>query len=403
MWLLLPLLALAEPSGDEGTVSAYVARALEGHPSIAADEARWRASLERIPGQRSLPEPRVTVGGFVQSVETRVGPQQARLGVQQAIPWPSRLVQSGKAATSDAAAAEQRVDARARVVRARVEEAYWRLWQVRASIALRKEHLDVLDGLSSTIQARIEVGSATLADLQQVSLTRTRLEDAIQALDAEEEARVAMLRAAVGTDIAGAATTDDPFVTEPPEALEASSHPDLAALDATAEAWDHRSRAAAAQRLPDLTLGADWIVTGPSEMDGVADSGKDAIALGVGLKVPLWQGRYGHDVEAARQLKQSALAQRSAHSDDLQAAVDAAAVRATDRARAVRWIDETLLPQALAAHDAVLGAYAVGRAQVAQTLLAQRDLLDLELARVDALAEHAVQWARLTSLTGREP
>lgn len=404
MLTLLAGLALAADPSSPGAVETYVATALTNHPEIAADRAAWHASLERIPGQRTLPEPRVSVGGFVQSVETRVGPQQARLGVQQAIPWPSRLVQAGKAASSDADAAELLVEASERQIRERVELAYWALWQVREQRVLRAEHLTILEGLAATVRARVEVGQASLADLQQVELSRSRLEDALATLDAEESARIAQLRAAVGDAVDAAPTTTEPALAELPEGeLSAGAHPRLRSLDAMAGAADHRARAAAGQRLPDFTVGADWIVTGPARMDGVADSGKDAVALGVGLRVPLWQGTYGHDVAAARRMEDSLRSRRLAREDDLQAAVDATAARVRNSARRVELVEQTLLPQAQAAYEAVLGEYAVGRAQVSQTLLAQRDLLDLAIERVSAMADHQMQWARLTSLTGVVP
>ncbi|MEZ4321806.1 MAG: TolC family protein [Myxococcota bacterium] len=397
-------IAFAADASSTGAVDTYVSTALSANPDLAADRAAWQASVERIPGQRTLPEPRISVGGFVQSVETRVGPQQARLGVQQAIPWPSRLVQSGKAASSDAEAAERSMEATERQVRERVELAYWALWQVREQRTLRSEHLTILDGLAATVRGRLEVGQASLADLQQVELSRSRLEDTLASLDAEEAARVAQLRAAVGAGLDGASTTSQPVLADLPEGeLSPAAHPRLRSLDALASSADHRARAASAQRLPDLTVGADWIVTGPARMDGVPDSGKDAVALGVGVMVPLWQGRYAHDVAAARHLEESLQSRRQAREDELQAAVDGAAARVGDSARRVRWVEQTLLPQAQAAYEAVLGEYAVGRAPVSQTLLAQRDLLDLAVDRVAARADHQMQWARLTSLTGIVP
>jgi len=401
--LLAGLALAADPSRTTGAVETYVSTALANHPDIAANRAAWQASVERIPGQRALPEPRVSVGGFVQSVETRVGPQQARLGVQQAIPWPSRLVQAGKAASSEADAAELGITASERQVRERVEMAYWALWRVREQRALRAEHLTILDGLAATVRGRVEVGAASLADLQQIELSRSRLEDALATLDAEETARIAQLRAAVGDVLDEAETTSEPTLTTLPEGLSATTHPRLRALDAMAEAADHRARASAGQRLPDFTVGADWIVMGPARMDGVTDSGKDAVALGVGLKVPLWQRIYGHDVAAARRTEESLRARRQARDDELQAAVDATAARVRDSARRVQLVEQTLLPQAQSAYEAVLGEYAVGRAQVSQTLLAQRDLLDLAVDGVVAQADHQMQWALLTSLTGVTP
>ena len=57
------------------TLSDYVELAVARSPKIQAQVQRWRAGLERVPQARSLPDPQVTYGGFLEEVETRTGPQ----------------------------------------------------------------------------------------------------------------------------------------------------------------------------------------------------------------------------------------------------------------------------------------------------------------------------------------
>lgn len=388
-------------------MEAYLSLALAHHPEAAAGRAHSQAALDRIAGQRALPEPVVSVGAALQPVETRVGPQQVRLGVRQAIPWPSRLVQSGRAAEAEADGAAQALDATLRALSDRVEGAYWSLWQVRASRALHTEHLTILDGLAATVRARVEVGSSSLADLQQVELSRSWLEDALASLDAQEAIWIARLRAATGADVGEAPTDSAPSVARAGlrQALHdrTGDHPQLRALDAGAQAADHRARATAAQRLPSATLGADWIVTGPARADGVDDSGRDAVSVGLGLTVPLWQGAYRHELAAAWATAEGIRQQRRAQADQLGAEVDEAIARLEDSARRVALIEDTLLPQAEAAYQALLGEYTVGRAQVAQILLTQRDLLALGVQRVEAQADNERSGAQLAALAGEAP
>mgnify|MGYP000123485122 FL=1 len=308
----LALLALAwGADAPDGSIESYVAAALEQSPRVEAAFHRWQASVHAVARERTLPEPTVSFGAFVQSVETRVGPQQARVSVQQAFPWPTRLVQGGKAARATAEGAEAELQATSLEVAAAVEVAFWSLWEVRQSEALHREHLAVLEGLSATVAARMETGTASLADLQQVDLARARLDDTLASLAAREAQQQARLLASVGLRDGDTATTSEPEVAASGEvdALidRALAHPRLAALDASARSAEHQARAMGGRRLPDLTVGADWIVTGPAVMD-TPDDGKDAVAVGVGVKVPLWQGTYGHDVAAARAREQAARA-----------------------------------------------------------------------------------------------
>lgn len=388
-----------------GEVEAYVALALAEHPRLVAAREAHAAARERVAGQRSLPDPQVSVGGFAQSVETRVGPQRVRVALQQTLPWPSQLIQAGQAALAQADAADRGRSAEERAVREQVERTYWQLWQLRAVRALQEEHRVLLEGVADAVRGRVSIGTASLADLQQVELSRSRLEDRIESLAAAEVGAVAELRAAVGTASEAMETRSSPALVGLPEGegLDAASHPKLQALSARADAADHQARAAAGQRLPDITVGVDWIATGPAALPGVSDSGKDAVAVGVGVSVPLWQGVYGHDVASARHDEAAWRARRTATEDALQATIASTAAQVRDTARRAERIDATLLPQARAAYDAVLGEYTVGRSGVASVLLAQRALLDLAVEHAEAQAAHRVQWARLTALTGREP
>ena len=64
------------PLTSASTLTDYVALALRRNPALQAQSQRWRADLERVPQARSLPDPELTYGGFIEQVETRVGPQR---------------------------------------------------------------------------------------------------------------------------------------------------------------------------------------------------------------------------------------------------------------------------------------------------------------------------------------
>jgi cobalt-zinc-cadmium efflux system outer membrane protein len=391
----------------DGSLDVYIAYALSDSPAVRSAFARWQAAVHRIAPAGTLPNPTVSFGVFLRSVETRTGPQQARVSLQQSFPWPTALTASRSAAASEALASQHIFDAEVRAVVASVERAYWNLWELRTTRATHASHLDVLDGLSSTLGARLEVGSATLADLQQVDLSNARLADRIASMDANEGTLTALLRQRVGvTDRAPMATQTAPLPTAlPAESVDAMTeraltHPMLQAAVARTEAAEQATRAARAQRLPGLTVGADWIVTGRTDIPGVEDSGKDAIAANVGLRIPLWQRAAAERVRAAHAMTDVYDAEQDAVRDRLVASLDGVLARLNDSARRVEIVEGTLLPQAEATYDSLLGSVAVGRGSIAQVLLTQRDLLELRVDAQKARADHARAWSALHDLVG---
>lgn len=408
-----PLPARCAPAQEQadldGSLDAYLAHALSSHPRLDAAAAAERAATLRAEAAGRLPDPTLGVGVFVQPVETRVGPQRARVSAQQRLPWGRSAQRAAARATANAVSAAARTEALE--VALQVAVAWWDLWELRTTRAIHVAHLDVLDGLSQTLRARLEVGQATLADLQQIDLSRAILADRVASMRAAEAEAAAALGAAVGLPGGSPLPTTGPLpaVAVPAEdaaalAERAAAHPRLRSARAGVAVAEAQAHAARAARLPGLAVGADWIVTGPApDAAGHSppeDSGKDALVATVGLTVPLWQRAAARTVEAAEATRAARDATVAQHALDVQAAVLARASSVRDSARRVGVVEDQLLPQAEAAYASLLGSYTAGQAGVAQVLLAQQSVLERKIDAARARANHARAWAALTAACG---
>ena len=400
-------------SAVAGNLAGYLRLALKNNPDIRADFERWQASVYRISRAHRLPEPTINFRYFIQSVETRVGPQRARLSLQQAFPWPTRLSAGTNAASAKARAMQRRFDAQTLSVAQRVETAYWNLWQIRTTRSIHREHLDVLRSLSESVRARMSTGAATLADLQQLDLAAARTEDNIHGMDEAERAAEASLRALIGVKAQKnnftTPTPDEPGTASLPidsaETLSASArtHPMIASLGLLAEADEAKAQAKTAERFPSFTVGADWIITGKAaEPSTIERSGQDAVIVGAGIQLPLWQGSYSDSIKAAKADARAHRAEQQSLVDQAEAELASTLAHLRDTTRRVDLYRVTLVPLAETAYASVLGSYTVGRGTVAQALLSQRDLLELRIELERARADHARTWARLEALVGRE-
>lgn len=420
--------APAVPGTGTATVGVEaLARGLPGQlawglarsPSLAAAFERWRAGVLRVTRARRWPEPNLGFGIFLSAIETRVGPQQARLSLSQSFPWPTRITAGADAAVAEARGLERRFDAEALMLGRQIADAHWRLWQIRRTRRIHAEHLALLRALSETVRARVETGAASFADVQQIDLAAARLEDRLRGMDEEARGAEARLRASLGAPSGVALTTPGepplpqlpPPVTVEPSAESAGEggladrarrHPRVEAMAAMAEASEARAAAEAADRLPSFTVGLDWILTGPAHHSPApADSGRDAVVLGGGLRLPLWQGSYADAEAAARAEARAFRAERRALADRAAAEAIAGLAALRDAVRRVVVFRDTLVPQARATYDSVLGAYSAGRSPLSALLLAQRDVLDLRVELEQARAEAARHQAELDEAVGR--
>jgi outer membrane protein TolC len=393
----------------DGSLAAYVSFALKHSPEVRAAFERWRASALSISRSRRLPEPTLAFGYFIRSVETRVGPQRFKVGLSQVLPWPTKLSAAADAASERANAVQRIVEAELLRVKRDVGAAYWTLWQIDEEHRLKSEHDALLESLAAAIRGRLKTGAATLADLNQIELTIARHHDH---RGRHEEARIkasSRLLAAMG--VAGEdrklLAGDTPLHGLPKaEASElrdkVAHHPRIAMHDHLALGEESRARAEEASRYPKIRLGLDFIETGDAQMSGVPESGKDPVIVSAGVSIPLWSGSYSDATEAAQASARAHRAKREGAAVRAQGAFDGVLADLRDAQRRIQLYEKTLVPQAETTFQAVIGGYQTGRSTVAAVILAQRDLLELQIEHARARAEHAKTWMILEYMVGSE-
>ena len=400
-----PGIARAQGAFD-GTLDSYVRYALSRSPQLEAARARATEAQLSVSKTKRIPEPTVSYGYFVRNVETRVGPQQHRIGVSQSFPWPTKLTAAARAATQVAEAAEQGTREKELRVTRLVAEAYWKLWLIDEEHRLMKEHDLVLETLAGTVRGRVQTGAASLADLSQVELGVARHHDHHGAhREAQRSAQARLLAVSGAAHREPTPVTDQPRLGLPAADEQelhriARSSPGVERLGLMASASEHRAAMAAADKLGGFRVGVDYIVTGEAEMSGVADSGKDPIIASVALSLPLWWGIYDANVEAARAEERARRAEQEQARLMVDAELQAALSAVRDGERRTRLYRDTLIPQGETTYRSVLGSYQTGRSTVAAVLLAQRELLELQLDLAQARANHARSWAWLEEVVG---
>ncbi len=391
----------------EGSLASYVAFAIRHHPGLEADFERWRAATHVIGSSRRAPPLTISYMGFVRAIETRVGPQRGRLGIRQSIPWPSTFSAATEAASYRSEAAQRRFEARLLGLQASVAEAYWRLWLVGRIHALEMSQDGLLEGLSSAVRSRMELGHASLGDLAAVELRLARHRDHHQAHREARRIAEARLRVAVGATalLATPVELEAPAVSLPAEGegalLEAALRsPRVTRHQAMAQAMNATAEGEEATRLPSFGVGFDWIQIGEAPLP-IPESGRDAVALSVSMSVPLFQGAGREGARAARATAAALRADERAERDIVSLALELALSRVRETRRRVNLHSDAFIPQAETAYASQLGGYPLGRSSLADLVLAQTQLIELQIAQAELTAQYAVAWASLEEIVGR--
>ncbi len=390
------------------TLQNYLVYAALNNPDLEAAFNQWKAALKRIPQARSLPDPRFTFGYFIEEVETRVGPQEHRLGLSQMFPWFGKLRLRGEAALEEANAAQQNYEAIKLKLFYRMRDAFYEYYYLGRAIAITEDNVRLMQHLESVARAKHRAG-APLSGVIKAQVELGKLDDQLRALRDLQGPVVARLNAVLNrpTETAAPWPGNIPGMgrmsMSDQDALRwlLEGNPELRALDYQIKKSEKGVGLARKEYYPDITVGVDYIDTGGALVSGAPDSGKDPVIGMVAINLPIWRGKLRAGVEEAEAKRDAAEEIRTARENALQAELKMVLYRCRDAQRKINLYGGSLVPQALQSLNVTQQAYEAGKADFLDLVDAQRLLLQFQLEYERAWANHHQRMAELEMLIGR--
>ncbi len=386
----------------------YLRAGLERNPGLRAAFEDWRAAARLVEWAAALPEPALSWTHFVEALETRTGPQRNRLGLTQPLPWPGKLEAKKKVAAARAALSWARaLKKRAELVRD-IEKAWYEYAWLGKAVEITRSNLDLLKLLEPVVQRRIQAGGSQ-AEVLRLQVEIGKVKNQLDSLEDSRPALSAALAALVGWE--GRSLLPWPVLEEAePVRLDKeklasllfAKNPDLAVLGKDVERAGEEVGLAKMERYPDFLLGASWFQTGSARSPGVRGSGNDPWAFTVGVKIPLWAGKYRTEIRAAESSREASLGRLRDKRNQLYSSLELALYRERDAARRIALYRDSLVPRALRSYEVTRKAYEAGKADLLDTVDQQRLLLEFQLALWRARADLGKSLADLEALCGGE-
>lgn len=402
-------LSESEPStlGENAELVELLRFARLNNPGLAAAFERWREALERVPQATKLPEPRLTLGAFVEEVETRVGPMQGRVGLTQRFPWFGALDEAGEIAFQASEAVRVELEALRLKVDRDVRDAWYEYAWLERAVEITRGHQDLLLHWESVARARMETGIGKHADVIRAQVELGKLEDRVQTLGDLRRPVRARLNAALGRESGAPLPVPDlpadRFVAPDAAKLKAAlveSNPELRALEHRIEGARHAIALARTARYPSFSVGADYTLIGSARQPGVAGSGDDAIALTLGLDIPIWRRAYDAGVRGAEASLRRAHKQHQDTWNHLASELELSLYRVRDADRRVALFEESLIPKGEESVQALDSAYQAGEQGFLDLIDAQRLLLEFQLEVARARSDRARALAETERISG---
>lgn len=402
----------AEGVGDANdlrTLTDYLRYAALNNPGLKAAFEQWKAAIEEVPQARTLPDPRFTYGHFIEEVETRVGPQRNKFGINQTFPWFGKIEARTRAAGASAEAARRRYEANKLRLFFDVKDAYHEYAYLAKAIDIARENLELVQSFEEVALTKYIGAAAGHPDVVRAQVELAKLEDQLRTLEGLREPMVAQLNAALNRK--SPELLPWPVSKESPPVridrarireLLLAQNPELQALDFDIESARSRVELAKKKFYPDIGVGVDWVQTDNALMPGTRDSGKDPVMLTFSLNLPVWRESYEAAEIQARAIARKTRLEKTQMENTLVARVERVLYDCEDSERKQRLYGDILVPKAQELIEASESAYQGGTIDFMSLIDAQRTLLNFALLHERAMTDNRQKLAELEMLVGTE-
>lgn len=311
---ILLIVLLAAQTGFGQSIDSLYRLAAEQNPALKASYARFEGALTRITQQQALPDAKLSLGYFIAPIETRLGPQQARLSLNQQFPWWGTRQARGEVARLEAEAAYQQFLQQKNELYAELASAWYPLVQRRALMKVEQENLDLLNQWRKLAVQRLENNKGSLADVLQIDLRREESRTRIMLL----EKKALPLRVSLNRLLSQPDSSRWMFPDELPEIQfdatisDSLQNPALTVLDRKIEAARGAEQLAVKEGLPDIGVGFDYALIGKRTDQEIPENGRDVLMPMVSLSLPVYRNKYRAKAEESRNRQQELQAQQTA-------------------------------------------------------------------------------------------
>jgi cobalt-zinc-cadmium efflux system outer membrane protein len=403
LWSVSILLVMLMPAAPLAmTLDQAIESALRDNPGLEASLYDWKAAQTEKPQVTSLPDPTLefTFGSSGPEYEGDL----RTIAVGQALPFPTKILESRSRAESMEFAAGARYEATKRRVVADVKRAYVDLAVTNDKIKILKDDLDDARFMLEAVRQRYELGRTGQHDLVKSQIEVLMVENRLDVVVTDSRAAsVERLRALLGLDrTVDLGAVERPFVdfalvdTAAIRAAGVESAPELESIGYMAEAARKDVSLARMQWIPDLKLRFF------ADQRDMAMGRNKARGIMLSANLPVWEWR----TRAAVAEKTASLARKRSElegaRDRLEARLETSLATFAARSASYALFEDGVVPEAELAYLSARTAYETGETDILSLIAARRALRDAKLMQLDLWAGMANELAEIEAITGLE-
>jgi outer membrane protein, heavy metal efflux system len=300
-YIIIVLVLLAVKAHGQSELDNYLKIGAENNPGLKAKFSEYNAALEKVPQVGALPDPTVSFGYFISPIETRVGPQQAKFGINQMFPWFGTLNAKEDVATQRAKVRYEVFEEAKSKLFFDIKSAYFNIYFVKKGIDITRENISILNTFQQLALIKIETGKASAVDEMRVEMEINELENQLAYLVDSKWALEVQFNNLLNQSSDNSIIIPDILWDKK---LELSKEIILDSilnqnhlvkqLDFKIASWKNQEVVAKKMGAPKFSIGVDYALIGNSSNPNLGnENGRDAILFPkIGISIPIYRKKY---------------------------------------------------------------------------------------------------------------
>lgn len=399
--LHLPLLGETYPQLEE-----YIRIAVEENPELRSLHHLYEAEKERAREVSVLPDPELNIMYDFNPMMS--GSQLGRFSVSamQMFPWFGSLSTRRNVQKSAAEADRAAISVRQLEILRDLQITWFDIAEVHEQIRITEENIELVRELERLVEIRYETGRAAQADILRIQMEEERLKNRVENLQDLLNPLKAKFNQYLNRSPDSFVETTDTVKSKPIlytndqiKTMVSEENPAFDLIDARLNALNQQNRLAKLDGRPSFGLGLEVMGRDFGPMSMFPDATESFIGMAT-VRLPIFRSRTRSQQEQITHRKRALDSDRLQTENRLMTDLESAFEEIRTSERNITMLNEELIPRAQQALDILSDEYSVGSARFDELLQMQRELLDLEFERIEAVVMQNQAVVRIESLIG---
>jgi outer membrane protein TolC len=383
--------------------------AINNNPGLKSRKLAWQSKIQQYPQAIALNDPKLVYSEAINPVETRLGPQDRSLSLSQKFPYPGKRRLKGEVVKKDIQMAKIRYDKASRDLIVSLKQSFYELVYIENAIKLTLQNKKLLERITHIATSDYATSASTLNSVAKAQSQYAQVSYDVQLLQELRATEITRLNTLLNRK-PDQALRINPYARIPTTFAHpltrlyqwVESNEELKIADLAIDKSGIQTRLSRYTSKPDFDIGVKYTEIGRSDISGLPRSGRDGLAVSIGINIPLNREKNSAIKRQAHLDRLRNIEDKQTLANSLKNRVKGIYFKLTNAQRLITLYGKSLIPQANRAMQVAQLQYRENKGSIASYLETQSTWLNFKLAYQRAIADYWKNLAEMEKLTGKK-